>query len=152
MASREVTEARLHAALQRLLDGAPKRVDRKGKLSLNRINNEAGLGHSYIHKFPIFIETVAEPAIKKFNDEYDPANSDIEEVKVEQTEVEKLKAKLKKEKALKTTYRQERNEAILSQKELEKLNSSLMFRVFELQEELRIKNVVNFSSAKNSDS
>jgi len=146
MASRELTEARLEAALQRLLDGKPQRVKKLGKLSLNRINNEAGLGHSYIHKFREFVEEVAEPAIKKFNNEYDPANSDMEEVEEELTEIEMLKAKLKKEKELKTKYRQERNEAIVSKKELEKLNSALMFRLFDLQEEVRARNIINFSS------
>ena len=145
MASRELTVARLEAALQRLLDVIPQRVKNAGKLSLNRINNEAGLGHSYIHKFEIFVRDVANPAIEKFNKEYDPEQFDFESDEVKLTEIQIFKAKLKKEKELKEKYRHQRDEAADRAKELEKLNSTLMFRVYELQDELRLKNVIQLS-------
>lgn len=147
MASVEVTEGRLRAALQRLLDGKPERIKKIGKLSLNKINNEAGLGHSYIHKFKDFVENEAAPAIKEFNNNYDPL---VETLKSEATEdlseVDKLRAKLKKEKALKEQYRNERDDAMQVNKILEQQNSSLMFRVYELQDEVRINNIVSLSS------
>ena len=148
MASREGTEARLHAALKRLLEGKPQRVKNNGKLSLNRINNEAGLGHSYIHKFEDFVRDIASPAIESFNKTYDPSHVELESQSAPLTEVEKLKAKLKKEKALKEKYRKERDDAIASCKELEKHNSTLMYRAFELQDELRSQNVVSIAQDK----
>lgn len=141
-----VTEGRLHAALHRLLEGKPERVKKTGKLSLNKINNEAGLGHSYIHKFDDFVSNVANPAIEKYNNEYDRALFDVEASEQDQSEVAKLKSKLKKEKELKEKYRKQRDDAITCQKELEKLNSTLMFRVYELQDELRLKKVVRLNN------
>jgi predicted RNase H-like nuclease (RuvC/YqgF family) len=147
MASVEVTEGRLRAALQRLLDGKPDRIKKGGKLSLNKINNEAGLGHSYIHKFKNFVENEANPAIEEFNKNYDPVVEKLKsEVTEDLSEVEKLRAKLKKEKALKDQYRNELDNAKQINKMLEQQNSSLMFRVYELQEEVRLNNVVNLAS------
>lgn len=147
MASVEVTEGRLRAALQRLLDGKPERIKKIGKLSLNKINNEAGLGHSYIHKFKDFVENEATPAIEEFNKNYDPLAEALKsEVTEGLSEVEKLKAKLKKEKALKDQYRNELDEVKQVNKMLEQQNSSLMFRVYELQDEVRSNNVVGLAS------
>jgi len=143
MASREVTLGRLRTALQRLLDGEPERVKNTGKLSLNKINNEAGLGHSYIHKFEDFIRDEASLAIEKYNDNYDPLKAQLTSEHVELSDVDKLKSKLKKEEALKEQYRNERDDLKLINKELEQKNSSLMFRVYELQEEVRRNNVVS---------
>lgn len=143
MASLEVTEGRLRAALQRLLDGKPERIKKVGKLSLNKINNEAGLGHSYIHKFKDFVENEAKPAIEEFNKNYDPLVEVLKsEVTEDLSEVEKLRAKLKKEKALKDQYRNELDEVKQVNKMLEQQNSSLMFRLYELQEEVRSNNIV----------
>lgn len=44
---RRITESRLHAALDRLLKNKPIKVKASGKLTPNKINNEAGLGNSY---------------------------------------------------------------------------------------------------------
>ena len=148
MASREVTLGRLRAALKRLQDKKPERVKLKGKLSLNKINNEAGLGNSYIHKFEDFVNNEAVPAIKEYNDDYDPISIALVCDHDKQTEEDKLKAKLKKEKSLKEQYRKERDDLKLINKELEQQNSSLMFRIFELQSQLRTDNVVNMPHQK----
>ena len=146
MGTKDITEARLNNALVRLLKGEPERVKKHGKLSLNRINNEAGLGHSYIHKFKGFVDDTAIPAIEKFNKEYDPNTSENDDDP--SNDVEKLKKKLKKEIALKKKYRKEKDEAMMIQKELETLNSTLMFRVYELQEKLRSNNIIELSHNK----
>ncbi|EDM64706.1 hypothetical protein PE36_22625, partial [Moritella sp. PE36] len=52
--TQKLTEARLRDALQRLLDGVPTKTKAAGLLTLNKVNKEAGLGHSYIHKFTDF--------------------------------------------------------------------------------------------------
>lgn len=147
MASIEVTEGRLRAALQRLLNGKPERIKKVGKLSLNKINKEAGLGHSYIHKFKDFVKNEATPAIEEFNKNYDPLAETLKSEATEDlSEVDKLKARLKKEIGLKEQYRNERDEAEVVNKMLEKQNSDLMFRVYELQDEVRLNNVVNLAS------
>lgn len=146
MASRELTEGRLRAALQRLLDGKPKRLTKVGKLSLNKINKEAGLGHSYIHKFEDFVENEANPAIAEYNKNYDPLAEQLKSGTTENlSNTEKLRAKLKKEIALKEQYRKERDDSNAARKLLEKQISTLMFRVYEQQEELRHSNVVSLS-------
>ncbi|SHH36074.1 hypothetical protein SAMN05216361_4382 [Marisediminitalea aggregata] len=147
MASRKLTEGRLRAALQRLLDGKPERLEKVGKLSLNKINKEAGLSHSYINKFKDFVEKVAEPAIAKYNENYDPLAEQLKSGTTENlSDTDKLRGKLKKEIALKEQYRKERDDSDVARKLLEKQISTLMFRVYELQDELRHNNVVSLSS------
>jgi hypothetical protein len=146
MASIKSTEGRLRAALRRLLDGKPERVKKNGKLSLNKINNEAGLGHSYIHKFKDFVVNEASPAIEEFNKNYDPLAEKLKsEVTEDLSEIDKLRARLKKEVGLKEQYRSERDEEKKINKMLEQQNSALMFRAYELQEDLRRDKVVSFS-------
>ena len=145
MQSRAITEQRLQDALDRLLNNAPVNVKRSGKLTLNKINREAGLGNSYIHKFPDVVERV-KPQIEEFNTTSKQTESEIILDESSPDEITRLKAQLKKEKRLKEQYRTERDEAKLIQKELETLNSSLMFRLHELQEETRHNNVVSLPS------
>ncbi|MGI2134008.1 hypothetical protein ACRN93_22165 [Shewanella baltica] len=141
-------EAMLANALQRLLDGAPTKVKPKGKLTLNRINNEAGLGNSYIHKFKDFVN-YAKSIIEEYNLNREKAMAtglDIE-VNTPLSELENLKGKLKRAEDLKTKYRMERDDALAARKQLEQKNSELMFRVYDLQEELQQhkQTVVTFS-------
>lgn len=141
MSSRAVTEARLEEALKRLLNGAPVRIKQGGKLTLNKVNKEAGLGHSYVHKFPEFVAR-ATPQIDEYNKYAHKIETGMELDDSKLDEVSRLKLQLKKEKRLKEQYRKERDNAIVIQKELETLNSTLMFRVYELQEEARHGKVI----------
>jgi hypothetical protein len=145
MKSKESTVGRLRAALERLVTGKPLKVKLQGRLTLNKINNEAGLGNSYIHKFTDFVKNEAKPAIEEYNSNYDPIKAKLLENEVKLTDVEKIKAKLKKEVALKERYRKERYELNAINKELETKNSTLMFRLYELQEQINIDNVINLS-------
>ncbi|MCV5639818.1 hypothetical protein OFN49_33560, partial [Escherichia coli] len=52
------------------------------------------------------------------------------------SEIDRLKDELRKQIELKEAYRTERDEALATNDELEVLNKSLMFRVYELQQEL----------------
>lgn len=133
----EITEARLHEALKRLLANQPVRVKVSGKLTLNKINKEAGLGNSYIHKFPAFVE-YAKPLINEYNLTRDKAitNGLSIEVIAPLSETEKLKSELAREKRLKEKYRLERDNAITARKLLDEKYSKLMFRAFELQNDL----------------
>ncbi|WP_442807065.1 hypothetical protein [Vibrio bivalvicida] len=136
---------KLQTALCRLQAGKPVRTKAKGLLTLNKINNEAGLGHSYIHKFKDFVDNVAIPAIDAFNENLNnPEQSEQQPSESEElSEIDKLRAELTREKELKVEYRRERDEAIAINTELETLNKSLMFRVYELQEQLAAE-VVEF--------
>ncbi|MGI3022767.1 hypothetical protein ACRTDP_21950 [Vibrio alginolyticus] len=129
---------KLQKALCRLQNGKPLRTKAKGQLTLNKINNEAGLGRSYIHKFKDFVENVAKPAIEKYNDKLDePEQSQQMATESEDmSEVDKLRVELNREKELKEEYRRERDEALAINTELETLNKSLMFRIYELQEQI----------------
>jgi hypothetical protein len=150
MAKLEVSIGRLNAALERLIEGKPSRVKAKGLITLNKINNEAGFGTSYIHhdKFAHWVEEKGTPAIKKFTEEYDPLKFELSHGKEELTEVEALKAKLKKEQKLKKEYMIERDEALAKEKLAKKLTNDLMFRVYELQDEVRRGNVVGINRGK----
>lgn len=127
----------LQDALDRLVKGKPERVKATGRLSLNKINQEAGLGHSYIHKFKPFINDVANPAIEKYNKELDAPSLVSQEASnpEDMSDVDKLKKELSREKNLKKKYANERDDLKEQNKILEGLNKSLMFRVYELQEE-----------------
>ncbi|EEY98980.1 hypothetical protein E8L98_13565 [Vibrio cholerae] len=145
-------EEKLKKALERLQAGKPVRTKAKGRLTLNKINNEAGLGRSYIHKFKDFVENVANPAIEKYNASLDdPEQSEQSEQMAsgaeDMSELDKLRAELNRERELKVEYRRERDEAIAINTELETLNKSLMFRVYELQEQLSAE-VVEFEHHK----
>ena len=141
-------EEKLKKALERLQAGKPVRTKAKGHLTLNKINNEAGLGRSYIHKFKDFVENVANPAIEKYNAALDaPEQSEQMASGSEMSELDKLRAELNRERELKVEYRRERDEAIAINTKLETLNKSLMFRVYELQEQLAAE-VVDFEHHK----
>lgn len=130
----EITLRKLERALQRLLDGVPKRTKNDGKINISRINNEAGLKVSNINYYPEFIEQ----ANGRIRDHFDAiAEKNIKDaVKQEKSEVEILKDKLKHEQKLKRKYREEKNEQKLLNDDVVKQNVSLAFRVMELESEL----------------
>ncbi len=63
------------------------------------------------------------------------------------SEINRLRSELNREKELKIEYRRERDEALAINTKLETLNKSLMFRVYELQEQLSAE-VVEFEHHK----
>lgn len=131
----KITESRLHAALERLLQNNPTKVKTSGKLTPNKINNEAGLGNSYIHKFPEFM-AYAKPLIDDYNEKRE--NQSPEEqvlVSNDLSEIDKLRHEREREKRLKIKYKQERDDAVNAKKELEVKCNKVMYRLFELQEE-----------------
>jgi len=146
--SRDLTEARLREALQRLLDGRPVRTKISGSITPNKINNEAGLGNSYIYKFPDFLD-YAKPIIEKHNEVKNKAmEGKVVLSEIVLSEKEKFRIELQREKRLKERYRQERDDSRKAKNELESLNNTLMFRLYELQEELRHHKEVPIISGK----
>ena len=67
---------------------------------------------------------------------------------VELSEREKWRIELQREKRLKEQYRKQRDDARKAQAELHKLNGTLTFRLYELQEEIQRYKVVSMQSAK----
>ena len=126
-------EQRLEDALERILIGKPERVKLTGKLTLNKINKEAGLGHSYIHKFPDFVAKTI-PVIDKYNEKKRPLDDGEQNFKdAGLCYVEKIRGELNREIKLKEKYYKEKKDLNLKLKELEIQNNTLMYRVFELQ-------------------
>ncbi|ODW12899.1 hypothetical protein BBL81_04900 [Vibrio parahaemolyticus] len=130
-------EGLLVNAFQRLLDGKPLHVKATGKLTLNRINNEAQLGNSYVHKFKEFV-AYAKPVIDEYNLNRDKAMTTGLDIELDAPlpELDRLKQQLKKANELKDKYRIQRDNAIEARKQLEAENARLRFRVFDLQKEL----------------
>ncbi|EOE6246764.1 hypothetical protein ACKOZR_001498 [Vibrio parahaemolyticus] len=137
------TEGVLVNAFQRLLDGKPLHVKATGKLTLNRINNEAQLGNSYVHKFKEFVD-YAKPVIEEYNLNRDKAMTTGLAIELDAplSVLDRLKHDLKKANDLKNKYRVQRNNAIEARKQLEAENARLRFRVFDLQQELLDENSV----------
>ncbi|WP_434938100.1 hypothetical protein ACRWQN_12665 [Shewanella sp. HL-SH8] len=140
---KQITEARLHEALKRLLDGQGRHVKPKGRLTLNKVNIEAQLGNSYVHKFPDFV-VHAKTLIEQFN--HNRENSmmiglDIE-MGMQVSEIDKLKSELNRERTLKDKYRRERDNAIKARSLLEQSYSELVKRVVDLQNERQVREYV----------
>jgi hypothetical protein len=145
---REVTEARLQAALDRLLKDKPINTKPTGNITLNKINNEAKLGNSYIHKFPDFVERI-KCIIEEFNKERTKLLSGgVDLAKVELSSEDEYKRDKLREERLKKKYLQDSKDAKEKYKLLEAENKQLMFRVLELQEELNRYKVVSLSTQK----
>jgi len=144
MSKVDMTEMRFRQALQRLLDGVPTRTKSSGKLTFNKINNEAGAGHSYINKsnFKVLREEF-KPIIDLYNKNKNKAlEGGVVLPEIVLTPEENLKIELKREIGLKKQYKQELDDALKAQKELEGMHNTLLFRLYDLQEELRPLKVV----------
>lgn len=133
---KDITEARLHEALQRLLAGEGRHVKQKGRMTLNKVNSEATLSNSYVHKFPDFV-AYARPLIEEFNKNREKSLTigfNIESGEL-LPEVDRLKSELKRERTLKEKYRRERDNAIQARSLLEKEYVELVKRTVDLQED-----------------
>lgn len=146
------TPDRLNAALHRLLEGRPIRTKADGRISISRINQEAGLSQGAIYYYKEFVETARE-AIKRHQralliqdgsaqsvTSKGPANSLVDAVKTERR--------------LKNQYRIQRDDLKASMDRLVITNVSLAFRVLELEDENRhlIKGkIVEFKGGRVTD-
>lgn len=136
VSKKEITLGRLRNALERLLEGKPTKVKVNAKLTLNRVNKEAGLSQSYIHKFPEFIKE-AEPQIVEFNNKFDPdslltTNDDSNSDSIMQS----LRHNLSREKRLKEKYKQERDDLRVVNQSIVARENGLLFQLYELQQTL----------------
>ncbi|GHX20455.1 hypothetical protein N5094_07135 [Shewanella putrefaciens] len=133
MSNSEVTLSELNSSLERLLSGNPERTKPDGRISIKRINDEAGLSRGAIYYYKDFIETAKKAIEKHKSDKVEGADS-VTALTPEQ----KLKQQMDKEKRLKEDYRDQArgleglNDALVIQ------NVSLAFRCMELQHELEL--------------
>ena len=144
LSSSEITLLRLEDALKRLLSGIPERTKPDGKISIMRINEEAGLSRGNIYHYKEFISKAKiEIEIYKNRKKRTDIIVDLGDKKNKE---DKLRFQRDKEKRLKTEYhRQTKNYKQLTD-QLVRENVSLAFRCMELSDELDRKNskIVSF--------
>lgn len=94
--SKDNTLLSLEAALQRILNGEPKRIPASRKLSIRAVEEEANLGNGSAHYYPIILEKIRSAKVER-------------QIKVDgktpTSAVEKSKQLRKKETVLKVKYR-----------------------------------------------
>ena len=134
----QTTEQRLRNALQRLLDGRPERTKADSKISLSRINKEAGCSHGLIYKYPGVISE-AKVAIEqhKVNQQ---RSSILENLSTSSNREARLKAERDKQEKLKRDYRDQRDNLQVLADSAVKRENELLFRCHELQLELNFIN------------
>jgi hypothetical protein len=133
---KQITEGRLRAALDRLLAGKPEKVPTNGKLSIKRVNDEAGLSRSYIYKFPEIVDE-AEKAIAEYIKEHgENYAQELVEVGEDENRIEKLKRQLATETRLKKEYKQQRDNIKTAADLIAQREATLAYRVFELEQEI----------------
>jgi hypothetical protein len=148
MSAIENTEIKFREALSRLLAGEPIRTKPTGKLTFNKINNEAGSGHSYINKacFKKLREDEFQPQIDRYNNiKSDAMEGGVVLPELNLSTEEVLRRELKREIELKIRYKQERDDARKDSKLSESERNTLLFRIHDLQEQLRPLNVVSIN-------
>ncbi|WDL84051.1 hypothetical protein IU367_07695 [Aeromonas bestiarum] len=135
-AKTQITKQRLRNALQRLLDGKPERTKADSKISLSRINNEAGCSHGLIYKYPEVISE-AKVAIEqhKINQQ---RNNILESLSTRTNKETRLKAECDKQEKLKRDYRDQRDNLQVLADNAVRRENALLFRCHELQLELNL--------------
>tara|TARA_Y100001963_G_scaffold152155_1_gene236397 strand:- start:288 stop:713 length:426 start_codon:yes stop_codon:yes gene_type:complete len=133
----KVTELRLEAAFNRLLNGVPERTKPDGRISISRINQEAGLSQGAIYYYKDFVaQAKATIAQRKAQPQL---HSQQEGSANSSSALHKLQDSLKKEKSLKKQYRNQRDDFKNISDITIKENVCLAFRILELEDENRRK-------------
>ena len=129
------TPDRLNAALHRLLKGRPIRTKADGRISISRINQEAGLSQGAVYYYKEFVEAAKE-AIKRHRRALLIQDECAESV-TSNGPTNSLVDTFKTERRLKKKYRDQRDDLKASMDQLVITNVSLAFRVLELEGENR---------------
>ena len=138
LSNSEITLLRLDDALKRLLDGTPERTKVDGKISIMRINEEAGLSRGNIYHYKEFISK-AKVEIELYKDR--KMKSDIIDNQGDKkNKEEKLRFQRDKEKRLKVEYHDQAKNYKQLTDQLVRENASLAFRCMELSDELDSRN------------
>jgi hypothetical protein len=134
LSNSEITLIRLDDALKRLLAGTPERTKADGKISIMRINEEAGLSRGNIYHYKEFI-TKAKVEIQLYNDNKKRSYI-IDNQGDKKNKEEKLRFQRDKEKRLKVEYHEQAKNYKQLTDQLVRENASLAFRCMELSDEL----------------
>ena len=134
----EITLLRLDDALKRLLSGTPERTKTDGKISIMRINEEAGLSRGNIYHYKEFIIR-AKVEIELYNDSKKKSDI-IDNQEGKKNKEEKLRFQRDKEKRLKVEYHEQAKNYKQLTDQLVRENASLAFRCMELSDELDSRN------------
>ncbi|TVP14811.1 MULTISPECIES: hypothetical protein [Shewanella] len=130
----QITEQRLRNALRRLLDGQPERTKADGKISLLRINKEAGCSQGLIYKYP---EVIADARVAiKHHIAKQKSQVGLESQSAGVAKEARLRAERDKQAELKHRYREQRDNFQALADDTVKRESALLFRCHELQLEL----------------
>lgn len=145
----KLTIIRLEQALERLLNGVPERTPHDGRVSLSRINQEAGLSSGGIYYYDEFVQK-AKRAIHERK--LDHALSTVASGKAS---VDKMRVQRDKERELKERYRSQRDDIKAFCDKIIAKNAQLEFSLFEaldkiedLEREVSTLKVVDISSRR----
>lgn len=133
---KDATLQRLKDALERLKRGEPERTKADGKISVKRINDEAGLSRGAIYYYKEFVHK-AKAEIAIFNED-NRKSATIDKIEANETAESKLRKERDSEKRLKNDYRTQLNSYKQLTDEVVKENVSLAFRCMELQDEINM--------------
>lgn len=129
------TVIRLKMALNRLLQGKPELTKADGRISISRINKEAGLSQGAIYYYKEFVHEAKQTISNhkqnvsvQHHTEAQPNTPDP---------LGRLRQSVQDESRLKYKYREQRDDFKASMDELVKENVSLAFRALELEDENR---------------
>jgi hypothetical protein len=126
------TLIRLEQALERLIDGKPLKTKADGRISLKRINDEAGLSSGGIYYYSAFVE--------KANGIIETAKRKVVNGKRYQYKQfeQKLRDQRDKERQLKEHYRAQRDQIKLFSDQIVAHNAQLEFTLFEALEKVSL--------------
>ena len=143
------TLIQLDQALHRLLEGAPERTPNDGRISLSRINKEAGLSSGGIYHYEDFVEYARSIIDKRKQKEQSTGRS------LSKVSEQRLRQQRDKEKQLKESYREQRDNIKAFCDQVITKNAQLEFALFEalekieaLEEAVRSFKVVDISQGK----
>lgn len=144
-----VTIQRLESALNRLIEGKPERTPNDGKLSLSRINQEAGLSSGGIYYYEGFVAKAKQEIdnLKSIKTSNSSVSGKIS--------IDKLRAQRDKERELKERYKSQRDEIKKFCDQVIAKNANLELSLFEalerigaLEAKLKKVEVVEFRRGK----
>lgn len=133
---KDATLQRLEDALERLKRSEPERTKSDGKISIKRINDEAGLSRGAIYYYKEFVRE-AKSEIAVFNED-NRKSAAIDKIEANETAESKLRKERDSEKRLKNDYREQLKSYKQLTDEVVKENVSLAFRCMELQDEINM--------------
>ncbi|EIM7728362.1 hypothetical protein LN119_001715 [Salmonella enterica subsp. enterica serovar Coeln] len=145
----KLTIMRLEQALERLLNGVPERTPHDGRVSLSRINQEAGLSSGGIYYYDEFVQK-AKRAIHERK-----LDNAVSTVAPGKASVDKMRAQRDKERELKERYKLQRDNIKNFCDQIIAKNAQLEFSLFEafdkidaLEREVSALKVVDISSRR----